>query len=50
VAYPYLLILSKVMGANGQPELSLQAAIECKNSAGQHWQREDEAYLSQLAL
>lgn len=50
VAYPYLLILSKALRANGQTDLSLQAAIECKNSAGQLWQREDEAYLSQLAL
>ncbi len=50
VAYPYLLILSKVLQANKQPALSLQAAIKCKNSAGQHWQREDEAYLSQLVM
>lgn len=48
--YPYLLILSKVLLANNQPILSLQTAIQCKNSSGQLWQREDEAYLSQLEL
>ncbi len=50
VAYPYLLILSKAYQANEQLEQSLAAALECKSKSGQRWQRQDEAYLTQLRL
>jgi len=50
VEYPYLLLYSKALKVNNQLEKSLTTAIKCKNKAGQHWTREDEAYLSQLRL
>ena len=50
VNYPYLIIYSKALKANDQLQQSLATAIECKNKSGQHWTREDEAYLSQLRL
>jgi DNA-binding winged helix-turn-helix (wHTH) protein/tetratricopeptide (TPR) repeat protein len=50
LAYPNLLILSKVLKANNLLTQSLTAAIDCKSKSGQRWTREDEAYLSQLRL
>lgn len=50
VVYPFLLLHSKALKSNGRLQQSLALAIECRNKSGQHWTREDEAYLSQLRL
>ncbi len=49
LAYPYLLLKSKIHHGLGQNRLALNLAESCKSQANEFWQAADEQYLKSLS-
>lgn len=49
-AYPFLLLKSKVLNAQGDRLQALEWANQCKRSANEWWNRADEIYLQNLKM
>ena len=48
LAYPYLLLKSKVFRALGEREQALELAEKCKSQSNEFWRPKDEMYLADL--
>ena len=48
VHYPYMLLKAKSLKASGQNTRALEAALEAKQTAGDWWNNEDEAFLQSM--